>query len=74
MLFLKISQNSQEITLKDSETVFCCEFCKIFQKIFFTEHPCWAAAGFSTPTIEDFVATLTCSLKFDMNSFKIPLK
>ena len=39
-----------------------------------TEHHWWADPGFSTPTIEDFVATLICSLKFDMNSAFNPLE
>ena len=47
--------------------MFSCEFWEIFQDIFFTGHFWRAASGFSTPTIDDLAATLTCSLEIDMN-------
>ena len=46
MMFLQISQNSQENTYKKETIaqVFSCEFCEISKNIFFTEH-LWATAS-----------------------------
>ena len=51
MLFLNISQNSQQKTCATVAQLFPCKFCEIFKSSFYTEHLR------ATPSVRDHALT-----------------